>query len=125
MLKAVLWEAVEDHLGVALKKPGSFRYEQMKVADMGLHGCNKGGTAYITSLAIEILRGIFRRISRVKWLQCRCYACINRCKCKHLTSNGEREVQGTSSLLIRKQNRRKRKYENHIKGWLRKGVRRK
>jgi len=52
-------ETVEDRLGVALIKPGSFRYEQMKVADMGLYACNKGGTAYITSLAIEILRGAF------------------------------------------------------------------
>ena len=84
MLEAVLWETVEDRLRVALIKPGSFRYEQMKVADMGLYACNKGGTAYITSLAIGILRGALFFL-----------------------------------------NRKETNYENHIKGWLRKGVCRK
>ena len=60
VLKAVLLEADEDHLGVALIQPGSSRYEQMKVAVIfgvrlmhqrkdSAHNrrkdCNKGGTA--------------------------------------------------------------------------------
>lgn len=32
-LRAILLEADEDHLGVALIKPGCSRYERMKVAD--------------------------------------------------------------------------------------------
>lgn len=46
VMKAVLPEADEYHLGVALIQPGSSRYEQMKVADYLLRGiCKKGGTA--------------------------------------------------------------------------------
>lgn len=81
-----MFEVKENHLGVALIQPGGSRYEQMKWQEFDAsHAdeCNKGGTAYITSLAIVILQGTF-------YIQ-----------------KGRMD------------------YENHIKGWLRKGVCRK
>lgn len=58
-LQAILSKAGENHLGVALMQPGGSRYEQMKVADEKWIVCKKGGTAYLTSLAILVARDFF------------------------------------------------------------------
>lgn len=55
-LQAVLSQAGEDHLGVALIRLGGSRYEQMKWQSFIF--CNKGGTAYFTSLAIYDCKGL-------------------------------------------------------------------
>lgn len=97
-LQAVLSQAGEDHLGVALIRPGGSRYEQMKwqlfcwqavfVLLVRHEHCNKGGTAYFTSLAIYDCKGLSYCMERI----------------------------------VRKG---RKNHENHIKGRLREGVCRK
>lgn len=54
VLEAVCQEASEDHLGVALIRHGSSRYEQKKVAASGYCGrCNKGGTAFVRERPLQ------------------------------------------------------------------------
>lgn len=68
VLKAVLSGAAKDRLGAALIQPGSSRYRVNEVAGVRVcaEGCNKGGTACgNTSLAIEILQGIFLCVEAV------------------------------------------------------------
>ena len=58
-LQAVLSQAGEDHLGVALIQPGGSRYEQMKVAEQS---ATRVEPREIRPLQSEDCKGLFARV---------------------------------------------------------------